>query len=200
MQQGIVAHKRPAVAASFPVDGVLDTFTQADGALSANWACPLGTASTVVSNRLQSPAGPNDSGCFWVAATFTQNEEAYVTIPTVSGTWYARVYLRTTTGSDGYFVVVGSDNVASINRADTDATVASGTQAFAGGDSLGIEAIGNTIKLWYKSGAGSWTTLLTATDSTFNGAVCNSGGCYIGIYLQNSATAITADNFGGGNR
>jgi hypothetical protein len=57
------------------------------------------------------------------------------------------------------------------------------------GDQLLFRAIGTTLELW-RGAAGSWTRILTATDSTFK-----SGG-YLALAARNSSVRL--DNFGGG--
>ncbi len=61
------------------------------------------------------------------------------------------------------------------------------------GDSFGIQMIGSTITVWYKAAAGSWTSLGTRTDTTYN----NIGHVQFGIW--STVAGATYDNFGGGN-
>jgi hypothetical protein len=63
-----------------------------------------------------------------------------------------------------------------------------GTAELTDGDSIGLEVIGNNIKLYYKPAAGSWTLKTSATDATY------SGPGRIGINLEDGF----ADDFGGG--
>jgi hypothetical protein len=65
------------------------------------------------------------------------------------------------------------------------------SQAFTDGDSIGITHVGSTITIYFKSGAGSWTSLGTRTDGTYTGA----GRIAIGGF---DSTSLTFDDFGGG--
>ncbi len=41
------------------------------------------------------------------------------------------------------------------------------SQTLGAGDSVGVQSIGTTINVWYRPSGGSWSLVITATDSTF---------------------------------
>lgn len=152
-----------------------------------------------MSNTAKSPT--NAGSNWWNVATFGPDSEVYCDVPTlISGsatlkTLYLRLQSPGTSGVDGYRMnVKESDSSWIIARIDDGASTqlgASATQAPAAGDAWGFEAIGSTLAGYRKPSAGSWTQILSRTDSTY-GSAGNIG-------LRNGADATTTfDTFSGG--
>ena len=74
--------------------------------------------------------------------------------------------------------------------AGTPTTLASGTQAIAVGDSIGISVVGASQTAWYKASGGSWAVLGTGADTAITAAG------QIGLEVFNNVQRL--DNFGGG--
>lgn len=196
--------RRPIVSSTpptFPVNGVIDSFTRANEGPppSANWTSSIITTDggmQVSSNSAIGSSGVINSA-WWSAATFGPDCEAYLTNfedADFGGVW-VRLAAPGTAGVDGYhaqFYVTGSQ--LSLYRLDNGTytsilTVGSFTPA--AGDSIGISAIGSSIELWYKVGAGAWISKGSVTDSTYSA----SGN--IGMTING---AKRVDDFGGGTR
>lgn len=194
---------------AFPTTSVLDNFNRADGALGTNWSLAynyFGAGDPTISGNVV-VCGTGYHVMYWNALTPGADQESYIDVPTKWGsietpsegvavecrmanyaqsTWrgYEVMVLSVTgTGNDTWHVNRIDDHVAT----QLGATV---TREYADGDSVGIEAIGTTIKAYHKSG-GTWTEVASRTDSTYN-----DGG--IGFYAGRDATNWQYDNFGGG--
>lgn len=173
--------------------------------MAGNWSGPIVSGDNqlrIVTNQVTKTAGGgNWGGEYWNAATFGADTEAYVTIATVGVAGEAvevmlRIQSPNSAGLDGYFLHVQKDASTDIfqlwevlNNAQTQLG-STANQEFSSGDSVGIEAIGTTITGYYKASAGSWTSVLSATDSTTN----TTGN--IGVIVN--GTTYRVDNFGGG--
>jgi hypothetical protein len=130
--------------------------------------------------------------------TYGPDSEVYVTVATAGTSSECDLYARVSTISsgtfDGYHMAC-SHNTNNVVLTRIDAGVASAAlatfaQAIANGDSVGMSIIGTTITAWYKAGAGAWTSLGTATDSTYGAAG------YLVLEAGNNTWTFT--NFGGG--
>jgi hypothetical protein len=97
-----------------------------------------------------------------------------------------------TAGLDGYLLHYDNGRFQ-IWRVDDTAQTQLGadvTQTLGVDDSFGFQAIGNTLKGYYKASGGSWTEIINRTDSAYGAAG------YIGTAIENSAPDL--DDFGGG--
>jgi hypothetical protein len=189
--------------AAFPTTGILDNFNRADENPLANgtWTCPSQTGAgglSLTSNQANSTFGSAD--CYWSPSTFGPNSEAFVTITVPSGVCVA-LHLRlnnpNSSSLNGYWYewcgVAGAGNdTFTIYRIDNGSftSIAAGTQEVSSGDSIGAEAIGSSLKMYYKAAAGSWVQVVSVTDNTY------SGSGRIGLHLED--TTERADDFGGG--
>lgn len=188
---------------AFPTTSVLDTFTQADGPLSANWTAGVDAsqiaAPTVVSNAAKggTNGGPNEA--YWNVATFGADCECYLTLANTANGEDVQVYARVTSpgaSSSGYSVLYRpSTTFIRIRRIDSGAYTslsADTTISILGdGDKIGIECVGSTITA-YKYTGGAWSSVVNVTDATYSAAG------YIGMALTNSGSGAGGDNFGGG--
>ena len=201
----------PSLVMAFPTTQILDNFNRANEGPppSANWAGPWEQSSgLVVSGNQCAPSATGNKDAYWSAATFGPNVEAFVTIATIPTTDGASIRLGVrivepgpgdnSTTADGYiamwqFVAASTDSVRLFSLTNG-ATTELGTGVLldmADGDQLGLEAIGSTIKVYTKSGAGAWTERRSETDATYSAAG------YIGLQLIADA-GIRCDDFGGG--
>jgi hypothetical protein len=191
---------------AFPTTGILDNFNRANEGPppSANWThpyYPTDDGLKVSSNAcIANIDGSSDS--YWDVATFGPDCEAYITVSTLPATNQyiyiaARVANPGAAGLDGYELnvqVVAGTDLWQINRLDNASYTLLGSTVtgpnLSAGDSIGIEIIGSTIKGYHKPVAGSWTEILSRTDSTYSAAG------YIALGTDDAATVF--DNFGGG--
>lgn len=202
---GLLLLASPAWA--FPDNGVLETFTAADGTTppNANWtnaALASGTLrSLVIQDNAASTSNANlDGSAYWDTTSFGAACEAYATIvdiaSNVSGYLYCRLANIGVGTTDGYAVKwTDAASTIEIIRVDNNATTTLGsaiTQTIAAGDKYGIRTVGDQICAWYKVGAGAWTRLACRTDATY------SSGGFIGMTSNGSTTVGAQDDFGGG--
>lgn len=186
---------------AFPVSAVLDNFNRADGALGANWGGKLFSGNsggcTVVSNRAQCTGSQSD---YWSAATFGPDCEVHATFPNLFNFGPVGLFLRVSspgtasfTGYEVYAYPIGA--LIQVYRIDNGSYVQLGSdisQSLSDGDSVGMEMIGDTIQVYYKSGAGAWSAVgPTFTDSTYTGAG------YLGMEGDGGGS-LSIENFGGG--
>ena len=178
---------------------MLDAFNRADGGLGASWTALYNTLA-ISSNQVTGPSG--NIGVSVFNTTYGADAECYIDIPTIGNTGdELDVGVRHTTQSlatdDGYnatlIIAAGTDTVA-ISRIDNSAFTQLGAtinQNFANGDSLGIEAIGSTIKAYIKTG-GTWSDISSGgrSDATYGSAG------YSLLAVLN--TTYRVDNFSGG--
>lgn len=197
---------------AFPTTGVLETFTGSNGTSppNSNWSNGIdgGSGIEIQGNQADTAHVTNSyGGGWWNAAQFGPDVEAFVSVaskseendqiglairvqsPGNAGTW------------DGYVINWDSKLAATDEISVWVITNGSGTQLgatimqeMAAGDKLGVEMIGNSLKV-YRYNGGTWTLLATRTDSTYTGAG------FIGLNLRNAnATGgnMRADDFGGG--
>jgi hypothetical protein len=191
-------------SSAFPATGILDNFNRAneDPLANGNWTCPAQTSAgnlTLTSNQTNSNFGSAD--CYWSSSTFGPDSEAFVTISTVNNGFCTALFLRTnnlnSASLNGYWyehcaVTGASNDTFTIYRIDNGSftSIAAGTQEVSSGDRIGAEAIGSSLKMYYKAAAGSWVQVVSVTDSTY------SGSGRIGLHLED--TTERADDFGGG--
>lgn len=183
---------------------ILDNFNRADGAVGSNWTSPVWTGDgsfSVISNQFGAVSGTTIS-MYWSASSFSEDQEAYVTIMTPPANDSANVvsvYCRLSgqgTASPTYYAATlrklsGTDTVT-IERVIGGTVTAIGSAKsieFASGDGLALTCVGGVIASWRRSGS-TWVFIdaVNNTDIT--------GGGYIGI---ESRQVARLDDFGGGN-
>lgn len=186
---------------AFPVTSVLDTFAGSDGQpLGANWSADIYGSGNVkpLYSAGQVYSGGNACQVWWNPTTFGPDCEVGFTLPARGGGDFSLEFRAQggvgTTSADGYSVYHNPTTTYQFYRITNGAATQLGTnqtQAISDGDSWGAAMIGNTITVWHKPAAGSWTELASVTDSTYPGAG------NIGFFMgTNGVTRI--DNFFGG--
>jgi hypothetical protein len=191
---------------AFPTTGILDNFNRAneDPLGNGNWTCPLRSGDNnlrVLSNLVALPsAGIQTGNCYWSAADFGPDTEVFLTISTkpANSECLALVARISGAGSSisgywGEFCSSAGTDTWDLYRVDSGVFTHLGTQGTAeltNGDKVGLEVIGNNIKLYYKPAAGSWTLKTSASDSTYPAAG------KIGINIEQ--VTARGDDFGGG--
>jgi hypothetical protein len=190
-----------------PATPLLDDFNRPDnaGPPSASWS-PLAIVNNPVGNNLrivgqQVAAMTGATGDFWNAQQFGPDSEVWVTVtvkPTVDTDMVSLALrlsnptLSTGQGYQAYFYNrSGLDEYRLYKRVAGSAVqlaFVAGPELQVG-DRLLFRAVGTNLELWQGRG-GSWTKLLSATDSTYTGAG------YLGLSGKN--TVVRLDNFGGG--
>ena len=181
---------------AFPTTGILDSCTRADESPATGWTDNVDGSSyggvRIVSNRLTPISG--DSWDYFSASTYGPDCEVYWTDDVLANvTVYLRLSPIGSASVDGYGISRTATTV-SIIRLDNDADTVLApaiTQASSAGDSVGLSAIGDTLTAYYKASGGSWTSIGTRTDSTYNQAG------RIAPYMTGSGASIY--NIGGGN-
>jgi hypothetical protein len=189
---------------AFPTTGILDNFNRAQEVPLGNgtWTCPLKSGDNNLevdsSNQLEAISSPGS--CYWSANTFGPDTEAYLNVVTKPvGTDCIALVARISgaggsiSGYQGKFCNSAGTDTWDLYRYDSGVTTqigTGGTTELTNGDSMGLEVIGNSIKLYHKPAAGAWTVRASATDSTYT----SSG--RIGVRMDH--IGIVADDFGGG--
>lgn len=182
---------------AFPTNGVIKNFNQADGLLTSvdSDFSILGGAfqPSIVSNQVVNGVNNYVGAYLDTPATYGPDTEVYITL--TLGSDYFGVYgrLGTPGGSfTGYQASWSGSNLTLVRKdGGSDATLDTATLAKSVGDALGLECIGDQIKLYTKTGAGAWTERCSATDATYGSAGA------IGFDMfQTSSMAL--DDFGGG--
>lgn len=189
---------------AFPTLGLIDQFNRADENPLGNstWSGPIFTGESqlrIVSNEVLPNSGSGD-GNSYLSSTHGPDIEAYCTLTSTFATGYRVIfYFRSTVGAsvNGYRIAfrnVGGDQFVYIDRMDasvnTNLTTIDITDTVASGDKFGAEMIGSTINAYWKAGAGSWTNIGSAVDSTYSAAGKT------GLSLVTAGVKI--DDFGGG--
>ncbi len=200
-----------AVVASAPgpLTALLDNFARPDntGPPGPSWT-HMAVSSTSASNDLfitnQQITGRSGSNAdFWNPQAFGPNSEVWVTIavkpnvdldPVVLGLRFQNPAASNASGYQAYYIfrTGQADQYKIISRTNgTTSTTLSSVNGptLSAGDQLLFRAIGTTLELW-RLHTGTWTRLLTATDSTFPSAG------YLNLTARNGAVRMT--NFGGG--
>ncbi len=193
-----------------PVTAVLDDFNRPDntGPPSASWShLPAGSAGAannlLISSQQVTGMSGGSNGDYWNVQQYGPDSEAWITVvakPTTdssvvalfvrlqnpgisSSSGYQAIYTFHSSGADQYKILTRTNGAIA-------ATLASQTgPTLKAGDRLLLRAIGTTIELWRFS-LGTWTRLLSATDTTYKGAG------YVALSASNNVVAV--DNFGGG--
>lgn len=187
---------------AFPTTPQLDNFTRANENpldQGGNWGVDLlpGTDNLQVLSNLCAATVDGFCDAWRDNTTYGPDSEAWCVAPT----WEAAKSIELTVrivnpgaaGLDGYLLHVAKPDVWEIYRIDNSAQTKLGvtaTQAVANGDSIGLEAVGTSIRGYHRSGAGSWNLIMTRIDATYN-AVGN-----IGLVIEENVTRVSS--FGGG--
>lgn len=192
------------ISASFPVNGVLDSFNRANEGPppSANWTTGIdgSTGGFSVDGNAARANNATLSSAYWNVQNFGPDIEVYVTVAAfAAGSGSPRVHWRVlqegTAGWDGYTLLAYKDtNELFVYRVDNGTQTQLGaaiSQTLAAGDSFGVSMTGSTITIYYKVGAGSWTSVGTRSDGTYTGA----GKIAMSAF---DSTQVAVDNFGGG--
>ena len=195
-------------ATSFPSTSILDDFNRSNEGPppSSNWSSLYsGTvgALEVSSNQCVPDAATNNmAGNYWNVSSYTDNWEVYnkvVTVPLNASSEYGALAMIQTPGGVSYngYELRYDDTSLSVWRQDSSSPTqlgASFSQSVSSGDSVGLSYSGGVLTAYYKSGAGSWTTLGTRSDSTYQATAL-----YPTIYAHiNNISEFAFDDFGGG--
>lgn len=186
---------------AFPVNGILDAFNRANGALGGNWAALgiAGTAPTIVSNAVSNGGAGNYRGAYLTTPSYGADAECYIETGSGALEYYGVLARLVGAGSssttDGYQVGHDNngDNIEFTRRDDGVGTRLGAlfSQTLINGDALGIFCNGTTIEGYHRR-TGTWTQVATRTDSTYSAAG------NVGFDMYDGGTGDTLDNFGGG--
>lgn len=175
---------------------VLDTFTQADGALSGSWTLAEGNALTVAGNKaINHDGGGTFSMVTYTACTFADDQSSQFTVSTVGN--YPIVGARWTGSagtSSGYYAIAttGSNDITlrrRVNQSDT--TLWTRTAAIANGQAFKIDVSGQNTSTVIKVFANGSQVGADETDAS--GSARNTGRPSMGIY--NTLSDIELDDF-----
>jgi hypothetical protein len=197
------------VAAAGPLTPLLDNFARANntGPPGPNWTHMLVSSSSSTNNlfitkdQVTGDAGTNAD--YWNPQAYGPNSEVWVTVvakptvdldPVVLGLRFLNPGAANASGYQAYYIYRSkqADQYKIISRVNgtTSTTLASvNGPTLNAGDQLLFRAIGTTLELW-RSDAGTWTRILAATDTTYQGAG------YLNLTARNGTVRLT--NFGGG--
>lgn len=187
---------------AFPTTGLLDSF---NAGASQNLTARAGWSGSVLvtaSTTMVTDAGPTyavDDGAnagsnYW--NTQWVDSECWIVVKSYSGAVFYLDGRITATGTlTAYRLKYDGTNLGLEKVIAGVATVigATSAQTVVAGDSLGLECNGTAIKGYYKSGAGAWTEVCTATDSAIT-ATGNIG--MQGPFTGGTGTQV--DDFNGG--
>lgn len=190
----------------FPTTPLLDSLMGPDGPLSSSWTSPVdddAAGLTIIGKKAVGVfSGGTPSASAWNVSAFGPDMEAYCDIAV------------TPTGNDGPNVVflqnlnptgpatyeLGTRFPALdsflINRHDPGVgttTLASFSQAYVAGDSIGLSRVGTLLTAWYKPFEGSWRAIGSVNDATYD----TTGWRVATEYFGNTGGI---SNFGGGTR
>lgn len=199
------------VFAQFPTISVLDTFDGTADPLGGIWTDnAIGSEGCAKVGGLATRAGGTNLASCYVTETFGADQEVYATLRNPT-TWAngTGVYLIGclqpesvgTATADGYTFRAtsrtGADNDdIRFYRYDDSALFAIGpafNQELADGDSWGMQILADgTLLGYYKPVGGSWSLVVTTTDTTYD---CTD--THVGLNIRHSSQAL--DDFGGGD-
>lgn len=183
----------------FPLSPILDNFNRSNGGIGSNFNVYTGGLN-VSSNAVVGTTASTTNLGIWSLGSFTANQEAYITVAS-GGTNSDKLslYLRGNLATqNGYLVYIdpGASSILLMKlTGGATSTLATVSQAMGAGDSIGASFVGTTFTLYYKVGAGSWTPLTSATDSTYT----DGGAIGFSIIGGTGTPDMTVDNFGGGS-
>ncbi len=196
-------------SAAGPQTSLLDDFARPNnsGPPGPNWTHMIVSSSSptndlfITNQQVTGRAGSNAD--FWNPQAFGPNSEVWLTVavkpnvdldPVVLGLRTQNPATAEASGYQAYYIyrATQSDQYKIISRINgtTSQTLAIATgPTLNAGDRLLFRAIGTTLELW-RFDAGAWTRVLSATDSTFQGAG------YLSLSARNGKVRLA--NFGGG--
>jgi hypothetical protein len=197
------------LSAAGPLTPILDNFARPNniGPPGPNWTHMVVSSSGSTNNLFitnQQVTGRSGSNAdYWNPQTFGPNSEVWVTVavkpnidqdPVVLGLRFQNPGAASASGYQAYYIYrsLQADQYKIISRANgtTSATLATvNGPTLNPGDQLLFRAIGTTLELW-RFDAGTWTRILSATDSTYQSAG------YLNLSARDGAVRLT--NFGGG--
>lgn len=187
----------------FPTTSVLDNFTGTDGTdlpvYSSNWSTVGGQTTFEIQSNAAAPSAASQCMNYWDVETFGPDCESYCIVTAKSASGFLGVTLRMQDSGlstfDCYLLFhrdAAPDQleIYHFNNGSASQVGADVEQEVTNGDSLGLEAVGTTLTVYYKSGAGAWSALDTRDGSAINAAG------HIGLY--GTVAGVRLDNFGGG--
>jgi hypothetical protein len=199
----------PVASAAGPVTPLLDDFARPDnsGPPGPNWTHMV-VSSTSATNDLfvtgqQITGKPGSNADYWNSQTYGPNSEVWVTVtvkpnldldPVVLGLRFQNPGAANASGYQAYYIYRAKQLdqyriICRVNGSTSVVLASTNGPTLAAGDRLLFRAIGTTLELW-RSSAGSWTRILTARDSTYQGAG------YLNLTARDGTVRLTG--FGGG--
>jgi len=191
---------------TFPSTPLLDDFNRANGNPGANWPDPgfANDYAQISSNRLAGSV--NCAEAYWVNP-FPANTEIYFDLfATANSDWFLSFRLTSAPTianypgglNNGYQLHAVFDSAIPGNREliltrnDTAGVIGSAfVSSLGSGSSIGVLAVGSSLKVYHKPSAGSWALIIDATNSIFLTGTFS----YIN---QCTDTACAIDNWSGG--
>lgn len=180
---------------------IIDDFNRANEyplSQGGHWQTRNDSAGQVLSNQYAPRASPTGryQQVYIGVGPFTDCE-GYVTVATPND--WSLVTARNQAGTNlslnkNYCVQSGAGSFIVLKKvSNTETFLASTTHAVSAGDQIGIRCIGTTIEGWHKPAAGSWSLILSATDSSWASG-------FLGMEQGNPGGGAIGrlDDFGGG--
>jgi hypothetical protein len=197
------------MSAAGPLTPLLDDFARPNnlGPPGASWTHMI-VSSTSSTNDLfitnhQITGRANSNADYWNPQAYGPNSEVWITVavkpnvdqdPVVLGLRFQNPGAATASGYQAFYIYRSGqvDQYKIIRRTNgtTSTTLASSEgPTLKAGDRLLFRAIGTTLELW-RENAGTWTRILSATDTIYQGAG------YLNMTARNGTVRLA--NFGGG--
>jgi YD repeat-containing protein len=179
---------------SFPNTAILDDFNRADGPIGGNWSGSL--SNFQIQDNMLAPLYPGSYiGLLW-NESFGADQEAYLTIPSISTAEWIGLSLKAQSGGNGIDVLYSEEShVLDVYYGNDGVytTLAVIPYDLQDGDQLGARVDANGLLTIYVNG--SLVSTLNASGYQYNAQ-----GGQIGLYIEQYAANTTRlDNFGGGN-
>jgi RHS repeat-associated protein len=189
---------KPLQQSGFPTTSVLDNFNRANGAIGNNWTGQNTSSFTVSSNQLAINSSGLDSFVVWNPASYSADQEAYVTISQISANGLEQGLLLKAASNGTAAIKVVYVAATNIVKVFTYTTAQGWVQRGAdisvtmnNGDQFGARAKADGDVEVYRNGSLLGTVSVTAWSPY-------TGGGYIGLWYSNVSGAVV-DDFGGGN-
>jgi hypothetical protein len=196
-------------SAAGPLTPLLDDFARPDntGPPGPSWTHMVVSSTSSTSDLFitgqQVTGKPGSNADYWNPQAYGPNSEVWLTVavkpnvdldPVVLGLRFQNPGAANASGYQAYYIYRSkqADQYKIISRINgtTSVTLASvNGPTLNPGDRLLFRAIGTTLELW-RSSAGTWTRILSATDGTYQGAG------YLNLTARNGAVRLSG--FGGG--
>jgi hypothetical protein len=183
-----------------PETGILDDFNRADGPIGSNWS-GFTSAFNIGSNQLLANTGGLDNHIYWGNESFSEDQEAYVTISQVNTeNWELSLMLKSqsnTSYEDGaieVFYLANTDLLQVWSFDSNSGWIQYGADipvVFSNGDQFAARTYSDGKLELYKN------DVLFAIRNMSSWAFSGSGG-YIGVWFANAANQAL-DDFGGGS-